>query len=123
MRDEDDACVARGELLLEPFQAVRIEVVGRLVEQQDVRVAGQSARERGPRQLTARERREGPREVGVREPEAAQRARHPLAPAVPSRVVEPRLGVGIALERGACVVAARHRLLELAEILLGCEPR
>ena len=99
--DEDDAGIERGELLLEPFEAVRVEVVGRLVQQEDVRVAGQRPYERRAGQLPARERRERPLEVAVGEAEPPERARHALAPAVPARVVEPRLCLGIPLERRA----------------------
>ena len=121
MCDEDDAGIERGELLLEPFEAVRVEVVGRLVQQEDVRVAGQRPYERRAGQLPARERRERPLEVAVGEAEPPERARHALAPAVPAGVVEPCLCLGIPLERRLPVVAARHRLLERAQLLLGRE--
>ena len=45
MRDEDDSRVERLQLLLEPFEAGDVEVVRRLVEQQEIRVAAERARE------------------------------------------------------------------------------
>ena len=72
MRDEDDGCVERLELALEPLQAGDVEMVRRLVEQQQVGVAAERASERGARQLAARERSQRAVEVLVREAEAAQ---------------------------------------------------
>ena len=56
MRDEDDARVERRELVLEPLEARDVEVVRRLVEEQQVGVAAERARERRARQLAAGER-------------------------------------------------------------------
>ena len=72
VRDEDDGRVDRGELALEPLEAVDVEVVRRLVEQEQVGVARERAAERGARQLAAGEGRELPVEVGVAEAEPAQ---------------------------------------------------
>ena len=52
-------------MLLEPLERRDVEVVGRLVEQQQVGVAGERAAERGARQLAAGERVELAVEVGV----------------------------------------------------------
>ena len=57
VRDEDDPGVERAELVLEPLEARDVEVVRRLVEEQQVGVAAERARERGARQLAAGERR------------------------------------------------------------------
>ena len=89
VRDEDDGGVERGELRLEPFEARDVEVVRRLVEQQQVGVAAERARERGARQLAARERLQAPVEVVVVEAEPAQDGRLPLAPVVAAGVLEP----------------------------------
>ena len=53
--DQHDRRVDRRQALLEPFQRLDVEVVGRLVEQQQVRIAGERARERAAGQLAARE--------------------------------------------------------------------
>ena len=45
VRDEDDARVERLQLSLEPLDAVDVEVVRRLVEQQQVRIASERSRE------------------------------------------------------------------------------
>jgi hypothetical protein len=50
------AGVERLQLALEPLEALDVEVVRRLVEQQQVGVAAERARERGARQLAAGER-------------------------------------------------------------------
>ena len=71
MRDEQDGGVEPGELRLEPFDRGHVEVVRRLVEEQEVGVAGQCARERGARELAAGEGLEVALEVVVREAEAA----------------------------------------------------
>ena len=68
MGDEDDGGVDRGQLALEPLEALDVEVVRRLVEQQQVGVARERATERGARQLAARERLELPVEVGSWKP-------------------------------------------------------
>ena len=75
VRDEDDRRVDRLELALEPLEALDVEVVRRLVEEEQVGIARERARERGARQLAAGERAERPVEVVVGEAEAAQRPR------------------------------------------------
>ena len=54
--DEDDPGVQRRQQLLEPLEARHVEVVGRLVEQQKIGIAGERAAQRGARQLAAGER-------------------------------------------------------------------
>ena len=104
--------------MLEPLEACDVEVVRRLVQEQEIRVAAEGARERGARQLAARERVEPPVEVGVREAEPAHDGGRPVAPAVATRVLEARLRVRVARQGRLVVRAARHRLLEPAELLL-----
>ena len=70
------------ELLLEPLDDSHVEVVRRLVEQQQVGVARERARERRARQLAAGERVEPPVEIGVAEAEPAQDGGRAVAPAV-----------------------------------------
>ena len=57
-------------------------------------------------------------EVGVAEAEAAQRGRGPVAPVPAARVLESRLGLRVAPQRRRAVLARRHRLLELPQLLL-----
>src|SRR5262249_62023046 len=51
--NQDDAGVERLQFLLEPLEARDVEAVGRLVEQQQIQVPSERARERGPRGLTS----------------------------------------------------------------------
>ena len=53
--DDDDRRAAAGEIALEPFDGGKIEMVGRLVEQQDVGIGREHARERGAPRLAAGE--------------------------------------------------------------------
>ena len=63
VRDEDDRVRVGDEVLLEPVARVEIEVVGRLVEQQQVRLAEQQLRERDAHLPAAGERLGRPLEV------------------------------------------------------------
>jgi hypothetical protein len=112
--DEDDGCVDRLELALQPLEVLDVEVVRRLVEQQQIGTAGQSPRQRRSRQLAARERAERPVEVVVREAEPADGGGRAIAPGPASRVLELRLGVRVAAKRRLVVRALRHRRLEAA---------
>ena len=118
VRDEDDRGVERRQLALEPLEALDVEVVRRLVEQQQVGIRRERAPERGARQLAAGERVELPVEVGVAEPEAPQDRRRSVAPGPATCVLEPRLCLAVPAQRRGSVVAARHRLLEPRELLL-----
>ena len=72
MRDDDDSGVERPQLPLEPLEALDVEVVRRLVEQEQVGIAAERPRQRRARQLAARERFEWPVEMLVPEAEPAQ---------------------------------------------------
>ena len=118
MRDDEDARVQRLQLALEPFEAGDVEVVRRLVEKEQVRVAAERACEGGACQLAAGEGVEQPVEVVVGEAEAAHDGRRPVAPGVPASVLEPGLRLRVAAQRRLGVVARRHRVLEPAELVL-----
>ncbi len=118
VRDEDHGRVERGQLALEPLEALHVEVVRRLVEEEQVGIGRERPRERRACELAAREGIERAVEVGVTEPEAAQDRRGPVAPGPASGVLEPRLRLAVAAERRRGVVAGRHRLLEPRELLL-----
>ena len=105
MRDEDHGGVDRLELSLEPLEVLDVEVVRRLVEEEQVGAAGESARERGARQLAARERAERPVEVVLGEAEPADGGGGVVAPRPAAGVLEPRLRVGVAPERRLVVRA------------------
>ena len=121
VRDEDDGGVDRRELLLEPLHRLHVEVVGRLVEQQQVGPAGERACERGAGELAAGEGLETAVEVGVGEAEPAQDRGGVVAPAVAAGVLEAGLRLAVAPERLRCVVAAGHRLLQPAQLALGLD--
>src|SRR5439155_22778615 len=56
VRDDDDPGVERLELSLQPLEGFDGEVVRRLVEQEQVRIAAERSRQRCTCQLSARER-------------------------------------------------------------------
>ena len=91
MRDEDHRRVEALQLALEPFEAGDVEMVRRLVQQQQVGIAAERARERRARQLAAGEGAQRPVEALVGEAEPAHDLRRVVAPAVAARVLEPRL--------------------------------
>ena len=115
---EHDRGVDRRQLALEPFEALDVEVVGGLVEQEQIRVAGERAAERGAGQLAAREGRELAVEVLVAEAKAAENRRGAVAPVPAAGMLEPRLRCAVAAHRCVVMDAACHRLLELPELLL-----
>src|SRR5207245_386534 len=118
VRDDHDRRVQCLELALEPFEALDVEVIGRLVEQEEVGIAAEGAREGRARQLAAGERVELPIEVMLREAEAADDRRGVIAPAVPARMLELRLRLGVPSQGCVGVVAGRHRLLESLQLRL-----
>ena len=92
MRHEHDRGVERLQVRLQPLERLDVEVVGGLVEQQQVGIAGQRSRQRRAGELAAGERLQRPVEVLVAEPEAVQGRVDGLAPVVPAGVLEPGLG-------------------------------
>jgi len=118
VRDEHDGGVDRLERPLQPFEVGDVEVVRRLVEEEQVGVAAESAAERGARQLAAGERVEPALQVRVGEAEPAEDGGGALAPVVAAGVLEPRLRLGVAAQRGRIVLARGHRLLEPAQLVL-----
>jgi hypothetical protein len=80
VRDEDDRGVERRELGLEPLEALDVEVVRRLVEQEEVGVDRERPREGGAGELASGERVQLAVEVVLPEPEPADRLRGVVAP-------------------------------------------
>ncbi len=92
VRDHEQRAVEGGEEALEPLQAVAVEVVGRLVEQQHLRVLEQRRRQQGARLLAAGE--------PVKRAVAGQVVdREALPDLFGARVGGPRVGRVRALER------------------------
>ena len=89
VRDEDHGRVDRVELALEPLEVLDVQVVRRLVEEEQVGVAGEHARERGARELPTRERVETPVEISVGEAETAHGGGDTVAPTPTTAVLEP----------------------------------
>ena len=71
VRDDEQGAVEAGEELLQPREAVGVEVVGRLVEQQHLRVLEQRRRQQRARLLAAREAVQRPVARQVLDPEPA----------------------------------------------------
>ena len=72
MGDEDHRSVERAEPVLQPLEAPHVEMVRRLVEQQEVGIAGQRTAERRAGQLSTGERVQLAVEVLVAKAEAAK---------------------------------------------------
>ena len=118
VRHEDDRGVERLQVRLEPLEAVDVEVVGRLVEQQQLGVARERARQRRAGELTAGERREAAVQVLVAEPEAVQRRVDRLAPVVAAGVLELALRGAVGGEGRVVERAVGHRGLQRRQLLL-----
>ena len=98
MRGDEQRAAPPAEVLLEPLERVEVEVVGRLVEQQQVRIGDDQPGQRRPRLLAARQRGRRLRPLVAGEAEAGQRALDPLVERVAAEDLEPvqELGVGAA---------------------------
>ena len=117
MGDDHGAARALGDEALQPLEAVEVEVVGRLVEQQDVEAREQDRRERGAGGLPAGERGRLQREQRRVEPEVAQ---HRLGALLEIGAAErepalERVGVRV---RGAGLLG-RHRVGRLVHERVG----
>ena len=118
MRDEDDGGVERDEVLLEPLERLDVQVVGRLVEEEQVWVAGERPCERAARELAAGEGGEAAVEVAVAEAEAVERAEGAGAPAIAAGMLEAGLHARVAVEDVGFVGRLGHRALQAGELLL-----
>jgi hypothetical protein len=96
-------------------------MVGGLVEQQQVGLAGQRAGQRGAGQLAAGEGRE--RTLGLTgvEPEAAEDGEDVVAPAVAAAGFEPLLGSGVGAHRLLAGFATGHLRLQALQLRLGLD--
>ncbi len=116
--DEDHAGIDRLQHLLEPLERLDVEMVRRLVEQQQVRLRRERTRERRACELAAGERAQRPVEVVVGEAQPAHDGRRAVAPVVPARMLEPSLRLGVAAQHGGVVLARGHPLFERAQLAL-----
>ena len=83
------------EVLLEPLEGAEVEVIGRLVEEQELGIGDDEAGQGGPRLLPARQRRRRPPDVSRAEAEAGERGVDPLVERVAPQDVEAVLEVGV----------------------------
>jgi hypothetical protein len=122
MGDEDDGGVQLAEVSLQPLERGDVEVVGRLVEEQQVGSARQGTGERGACQLAAREGRERtPCRLGA-EAEAGQHGENPLAPAIASAGLETELRGGVGPHRLLDGLGRTgHLLLQARQLRLGVQ--
>ena len=95
-RDEQRTRPA-AQVLLEPFEGVEVEVIGRLVEEEQVRIGDDQPCQRRPRLLSARQRRRRLRPFVTGEAEPAQRALDALVERVAAEdlVLVQQLRVGV----------------------------
>ena len=89
MGRDQERPVAPGEVRLQPLQRGEVEVVGGLVEQQQVRVIDQQPRQRDAGLLAARQLQGRPAPVLARHAEAAQRLLHALVQVIAVERLEP----------------------------------
>ena len=115
MRHERDRGIERHERLLEPLERLDVEMVRRLVEEQQVGAARERARERRTGQLAAREGRQPALELLLAEAEPARHLGRPVAPQIPPVVFELGLSAGVAVERRGVRRPVGHRRLELRQ--------
>ena len=124
MGDQDEGARVVGEEAFEPLHRVDVEVVGGLVEQQEVGVGEQRARQRDARELAAGQRQEVAVEHLVGQAEALDDAAQAAAVGVASRRLETALQLLIRLHRvaqlgtvlgepGEALLGGAQRLLEL----------
>ena len=115
MGRDHSRCALLDEEVLQPLQRRHIEVVRGFVEEQNVGVIEQQAREPETGSLATRER----RDLAIDETAEAEPAKDPperRLEVVPARVLEVMLGIGIAFERRR--IAARDLLLETPQLAL-----
>ena len=118
MGDHDEPAAVRLEVVAQPDDRVRVEVVRRLVEEQRLDPGEQDARELDAAALTTGQRAQRLAEHAVVEAEVARDAVRLALGGVPAGGEEARLELGVALHGGLVRldVGARHRALGLAHL-------
>ena len=112
VRDEDDRVRVAGQVGLEPVARVEIEVVGRLVEQQQVGPAEQQLRQREAHLPAARERVGRLLERRVGEAEPAEHGRDLQVDAVAVAQAEAILQIAVAVEHRVVLLLRDRRVAE-----------
>ena len=112
MGDQGDRRVETDEGLLEPLERLDVEVVGRLVQQQQVGPGRERPRQRGARQLAAGEARQAAVEVVVVKAEPAGDLGGAVTPSVAAVVLQVGLGAGVTVKRGGVGRPLGHRRLQ-----------
>ncbi len=111
--------IEREQRLLEPLERVHVEVIGGLIERQQVGIARERTGERRSRLLAPGERAELPVQVHLRaEAQTRQRTQGAFPPAVSACVLESRLRVRVALQSRTIMLARGHPLLQPGELPL-----
>ena len=122
VRDQDDGARVLVQVLLEPVAGVEVEMVGRLVEQEQARPLQQQLGERDAHLPAAGEGLGRLVEVALLEPEAAQHCRHAQVHRVAVEPAEVLLALGVPHEhRFVCGLVQRgvgQLLFEDAQLLL-----
>ncbi len=121
--DDHGAGELLGEEGLEPLPSLDVEVVRRLVEQQQIRLLEQQPREAEPRLLPARERADLLRELRVGEAEAVQRRVDLVVDRVAAERLDARLDLRLPLEQaiepvGILALRSRHRGEDRVDLLM-----
>ena len=99
MRDNQDCAGVVHEISLEPLDALEIQVVGRLVEQNQIGLFQQKFAEKHTGLLTAGERGEGPRCIGLAEAETPDDAGHAASRRIAVHQLIAVLGLGVGGEQ------------------------
>ena len=107
-RDEHPA-PEPGQVLLEPQVRFEVEVVGRLVQEQQGRAPEQQPREACPHRPPAAELAHRPREVGLLEPEPREDGLRLVLPVVPARGVQRHVELAEALQQTGLLRGVRLR--------------
>src|SRR5687767_11568801 len=115
MGNQDHGGIEVCQVPLEPLERGDVEVVGGLVEKEQVGIAGERARQRGAGELAAGEAAERPVELVVLEAEAVEGLDRLRTPVPAAGVLQAGLYNGIAMKEVRRVGVLCHRMLEAAQ--------
>ena len=110
VRDENHRVGIRDQELFEPVARVEVEVVRRLVEQQERRAAEEQLGQRDAHLPAARERLDRLVEVGAGEAKALEHLRHAQIDAVPLALTEQLADVVVANEQRLVLAVGQRRI-------------
>ena len=113
---QHDRGVQGVQVVLQPLQRRDVQVVGGLVQQQQVGLAGERAGQRAARQLTAGEGGQRAIQVLVAKAQAVHGRQRLVAPAVAAAQLEPLLRPRVGRQRLVAAVALGHRLLQPGQL-------